>query len=93
MGDTDSFKTDSDRICPSTRSVQDTKILVLFYFRKKIEELYFYFAIIGQFMNTHLTRSLNDTCQLVLCDYMHNNLVGKKCTPFYNCVITGHYMQ
>ena len=34
------------RIHPSTRSVQDTQIWVLFYFKKKS---FFFFAIIGQF--------------------------------------------
>ena len=43
--------------------------------------------------DTHFTRSLNDTRQLVFCDYMHNNFVGEKCTPFLNCVITGQYME
>ena len=52
--------------------------------REKMQKVYL-FVIIG-----HFTRSLNDTCQLMFCDYMHNNLVGEKCTPFFNCVITGH---
>ena len=66
-------------------------LLGLVLFQEEMQEVYFNFAIIGLFYE--YTRSLDDTCQLVFCNYMHNNFVGEEFTPFFNCVITVQYVQ
>ena len=70
------------RICLLTRSVQDTQICVLFYFKKKCKNFFKFCHHRPILWIRHLTRSLNDTCQLVFCKYMHNNFVGEKAHPF-----------
>ena len=69
------------RICPSTKSVQDTQIwMFFFFFLRKNARILFLFChhrLIFWYTIGH--------CKSVFCNYMHNNLVGEKCTQANIC--------